>query len=224
MASKTGEHRNSKRTFDDEDTQKIKEWALARVAARGSGPSTPDGTGSIGLAIPVDTNVSDEEAYDADRNLAIEEEFERRMTETEMALERAEMNFFLRCKTCNRPGIYFTRNPSHGGPIMPNEWYAKYKPDPEQIFHNPIVCQLCLAKGKEHASLHLAFKGKGFDPDVRHTFKAPKDPEMAKAVGACRCGPVPSTCGNDHILEWNKKLAKWRAEHPVKQLAEVTSG
>jgi hypothetical protein len=216
--------KGSKRPDIDEDlddVRKIAAWAESkaqlRSTAAGASRKGVEGFGASLLTTEIPTDVDKETAFDAIANLEAFEAYEKKLTDAELASEAEEMFFFLRCTNCRRPAIYFTRNPAYGGSIGRREWYSRYK-KADEVHYNPIVCQVHMAKGVTNMYAPIEWSGQNtmapdavFNPHPRHTFKVPKDPAMAKFVGACRVWRVPGEVCNDHIAVWEEKLAKWRA-------------
>lgn len=77
---------------------------------------------------------------------------EKRQDDEATAMEQARKidpvlkPMFYRCRRCEKPAIFFVKNPIGAGRLVSRDWFATYKSPKESWSRQVIPCQHCLAE------------------------------------------------------------------------------
>lgn len=149
------------------------------------------------VVMPV-TEEEASDAWDSSKQLRELEAAEMAANEELVKQDGEEYQYFIRCRTCYRHGIYLTKPVTDGQVITDGMWFARYKPDPKTIWRQRILCQRCLMEGTEREiSISYTNWQKGqFTVEPRWLRKTPKDRLRAAKEGSVRACEMPMTSQN----------------------------
>lgn len=92
------------------------------------------------------------EGKDVDFSLLAKRLVEKRQDDDAAAMEKARAiepalrPMFYKCRACEGPAIFFTKNPIGAGSLDASSWFATYKKPSEPWPNELIPCQSCLAR------------------------------------------------------------------------------
>jgi hypothetical protein len=179
--------------------------------------------------IPIDESER-EAAWDSAEWLDKRNEDEAKVRQELRDAENAKYRFYLKCRQGvhvigGRPaqphGIYFKQNPSSNA-VGDHDWKATYKPTFEEIWRQPILCQVCLKMGQENPLPYEVtdYRRGLWRPDLRWVWKTPLDRDVWLIEGDTRGNDLPTMASN----LWREDLEKKHAEHAAKKAALVQKG